>query len=302
MGNALARRWPTLTAMVEESLSSPRNGSCMSFLPDEEGGTPDCWAGPALDVRVRAYAQALVDRTEPGDRVLLVSSAGPEEVSALLACFYAGRVAVPLPPPEAGRAHRALSRIQSVVADARPALVVLGPSAEAHRDLFGPLPALTAADLQGPLARPLTPRPDDLAILQYTSGSTSAPKGVMLGHRQLLANLEMMALRFGLGPTTPIVSWLPLFHDMGADRTSAARALCAGALRLLESAGLPAVAALLAAGPLHPWRRLLGQPQLRLRALLSATPPRRSTWDRSLRLALRGEWRRGGLGEHPAPL
>lgn len=201
--------------MVEESLSAPRIGFCMSFLPDEEGGAPDCWEGPALEARVRAYAQALVARTAPGDRVLLVSSAGPEEVSALLACFYTGRVAVPLPPPETGRAHRALSRIHSVIADATPALVVLGPSAEPHRALFGALPALTAADLEGPLERPLATRPDDLAILQYTSGSTSAPKGVMLGHRQLLANLEMMALRFGLGSTTPIVSWLPLFHDMG---------------------------------------------------------------------------------------
>lgn len=178
-----------------------------------------------LDRRARSIGASLRQRLSPAERVLVVHPPGLEFVAALLGCFYSGAVAVPVHPPRAGRTGRAQARLQSVAADARPA-VVLGSSSVKHawRDAGGlrvPWITTDALDDDGiddALAeewQPLAIGPESTALLQYTSGSTGRPRGVMLSHANLLANAGALQACFALGPESRGVSWLPPYHDMG---------------------------------------------------------------------------------------
>lgn len=185
--------------------------------------TPDRTAYVFLDERgeesaVLTYAE-LHDRAlgvaaalpcGPGERALLAFPQCPEFAIAFLGCLYAGVVAVPVNPPRRNRVQEATA---AVVADADAGVVLC---LSAHRDaLGGALPAL-AVDTLGPGSGAPVPRePGDLAFLQYTSGSTSAPKGVMVSHGNLAANEEMIAAAFGHDEGSTVVGWVPFFHDQG---------------------------------------------------------------------------------------
>jgi amino acid adenylation domain-containing protein len=173
----------------------------------------------ALDRRARAVAAALAQHGGAGERVLLLFPPGLDFVAAFCGCLYAGAVAVPAYPP---RSERLLPRLRAVAGDAAPRLA-LAPAAGAGRlrlaaaslpDLAGvewlSLDAGRAEDWRQPEADPET-----LAFLQYTSGSTADPKGVMVTHGNLLANSRAIALSVGLGERDVLLSWLPLYHDMG---------------------------------------------------------------------------------------
>lgn len=179
-----------------------------------------------LDLRARAAAQRLRGWCAPGARALLLFDSNVEFVVAFLACLYAKVVAVPAYPP---RANHHLTRLRGLVEDSAASLVLLAPSVESQ---WGDraaqlLPQLSDARWQvladdpgerDALAAAWT-RPDlgadDLAFLQYTSGSTGAPKGVMVTHGSLVHNAHMAAVAFGHDETSTFVGWLPLFHDMG---------------------------------------------------------------------------------------
>ncbi|MEM8964752.1 MAG: fatty acyl-AMP ligase, partial [Acidobacteriota bacterium] len=158
--------------------------------------------------------------TSKGDRVLLLYAPGLDFVVGFLACLYAGVIAVTAYPP-ASRRH--LPRLRSLAADAEPSVALstadLLPKLRAAR-----LPELesvtwlagdTVDDDEAAAWRPHTPSPDDLAFLQYTSGSTAAPKGVMVSHGNLMHNEEVIRRGFGTQSDDIIVGWLPLYHDMG---------------------------------------------------------------------------------------
>ncbi|TDD05141.1 AMP-binding protein [Nonomuraea diastatica] len=146
----------------------------------------------------------------PGTRALLCFPSGAEFVTAFLACLYAGIVAVPVAPPAT---REQVVRLGTVVADADTAVVITDASTEPFLDvprITVPLPAADGRALW-------TPRlaVEDLAFLQYTSGSTNTPKGVMVTHGALTANLRMITSGLGFGGRTVEISWLPVFHDMG---------------------------------------------------------------------------------------
>ncbi|MEV6674983.1 fatty acyl-AMP ligase [Streptomyces sp. NPDC051162] len=184
--------------------------------PDAPGNTLAVTRA-ALDTRARALAAGLRSRARPGDRVLLLHPHGPEYVAAFLACLYAGVVAVPANPPDtpAGAA-----RVAAILRDARPALFATDTAHLAdHRSAPGlrDLPGL-ATDTVDDSAATTPDRPaaaGDIAFLQYTSGSTGDPRGVVVTHAGLLANMAAMADRFRLTPDDRLVSWLPPYHDMG---------------------------------------------------------------------------------------
>ncbi|MEM8934445.1 MAG: fatty acyl-AMP ligase, partial [Acidobacteriota bacterium] len=176
-----------------------------------------------LDAWARSLAVRLVEHGRTGDRVLLLFPPGLAYIASFLGCLYAGRVAVPAYPT---RSRRTLPRLRSILDDAEPAVVMAPPS------LFPVMHRLFAEHDGWQRARPLPVddgpvtdgaerwRPDGidadtLAFLQYTSGSTSEPKGVMLAHRHLMANEAMIQRAFGTDSSSVIVSWLPLYHDMG---------------------------------------------------------------------------------------
>ncbi|HEV7905584.1 MAG TPA: AMP-binding protein, partial [Pyrinomonadaceae bacterium] len=175
-----------------------------------------------LDRQARAIAASLQQFVSSGDRVLLLYPAGLEFIAAFYGCLYAGAVAVPAYPP---RRNRSLLRLQSIVADAQ-ATVALTTAATLAKvvPLFSVNPYLPplrwlateeiAADAGGDWQEPAIAA-DSLAFLQYTSGSTGLPKGVMLTHENLLTNAALVYQAVGHTPEDSYVSWLPTFHDMG---------------------------------------------------------------------------------------
>ncbi|HET7461936.1 MAG TPA: amino acid adenylation domain-containing protein [Longimicrobium sp.] len=177
------------------------------------------WAG--LDAEARRIAAGLLAAGARGERVLLLYPQGLPFVAAFYGCLYAGAVAVPATPP---RNERSVPRIQAILDDARPRVVL---ATEAVRDAVRPWFQARGADDVRWLA---TDAPDDspagewthpgctggsLAFLQYTSGSTALPKGVMVSHANLLHNTALLAQAWDQDAGSVIVSWLPLFHDMG---------------------------------------------------------------------------------------
>lgn len=174
-----------------------------------------------LDRRARSIAVYLQSFCAPGERLLLVYPPGLEYVVAFLGCLYAGMVAVPAYPP---RPNRSLSRLQSIFTDAGAAAALttrgIFPSLERRwvdspelvtlkwivTDLLDDAAeAWKAPDIGG----------ETLAFLQYTSGSTATPKGVRVTHGNLLHNSKGIYHSFGLSSDCEVVSWLPMYHDMG---------------------------------------------------------------------------------------
>ncbi|HTT80310.1 MAG TPA: fatty acyl-AMP ligase [Stellaceae bacterium] len=189
----------------------------------------------ALAERAAGLAAEIAGRAAPGERALLVCPNGIDFLVGLFGCVLAGVIAAPLMPP---RRHAARDAGDAIVADCAPRLA-LAPAALMAGDLVNRF----AADLEwlavdGAPARPLDGSPPragsgrDIALLQYTSGSTSAPKGVMVSHADLIANLAMIAQAFGNTSASTCVSWLPLYHDMGLI-LSALQSLYVGALGVL---------------------------------------------------------------------
>ena len=181
-----------------------------------------------LRVRARRLAVALSEMAPAGARVLLCYPSSLEFVVAFLGCLEAGLIPVPL---SAGAGAGEYARLRAVAEDCAPVLLLSTPDTAARladglRDLADAFPfrsedALVGApDRQAEAGGALpvvlhAAAPDDLAFLQYTSGSTGDPKGVQITHRNLLTNLCQIAAAVGTPEGVPIVSWLPQFHDMG---------------------------------------------------------------------------------------
>ncbi|GAA1982547.1 fatty acyl-AMP ligase [Amycolatopsis minnesotensis] len=172
-----------------------------------------------LDERVTTVASVLYGMSSPGDRAAILMAQGIEYVVAFLACLRAGLVAVPLFEPTMA------ARLGSVLADARPSLVLTtrdrfrAVRTFLDRDGRGPRQVIAVDGLAGAPVRhgvPVLPGRDDPAYLQYTSGSTQSPSGVVLTHGNVMASAAQAARAYGAEPDRAMaVSWLPLFHDMG---------------------------------------------------------------------------------------
>jgi amino acid adenylation domain-containing protein len=192
-----------------------------SFLADGETQEANITYGE-LDHQARTIAEALQSMQQAGERVLLLYPPGLEYIAAFFGCLYAGAVAVPSYPP---RMNRSVERLRAIIADAG-ARVALTTGQILTR--VEPLAALDprlkslhwmATEKIAPERANLWRSPDingdTLAFLQYTSGSTASPKGVMVTHSNLLYNERMIEEAFQQTDQSVIVSWLPLYHDMG---------------------------------------------------------------------------------------
>lgn len=175
----------------------------------------------ALARRLASVSGAEEKEGEPA-RLLLACPPGLDFVIAFFACLYAGKVAVPVPPP--GR-HRQLARWQQLLNDAAPAAVLTSRRLQSEvaarlAEVGGRQPVLCvdeasdAAEVETPPAG-ARPAGSALALLQYTSGSTSAPRGVRITHENLMHNLGLIAEAFGHDAASRGVIWLPPYHDMG---------------------------------------------------------------------------------------
>ncbi|SDY74818.1 non-ribosomal peptide synthetase [Nitrosomonas halophila] len=179
-----------------------------------------------LDLHVRSVAAVLQKRYTKGERVLLLMENDEHYAIGFLACLYAGMIAVPVFPPELIR-ERHLARLLAIAADAKARSILTTSEV---------LPLLDGvANTQLAKAEILTvdsilqstfqvneyswqeriPEGDEIAFLQYTSGSTSTPKGVMVSHHNLIINARAFEEGMSIGEDDIFVSWLPLYHDMG---------------------------------------------------------------------------------------
>jgi acyl-CoA synthetase (AMP-forming)/AMP-acid ligase II len=176
-----------------------------------------------LGERARAIGAVLQSKAAPGSRALLLYQPGFEYIAAFFGCVFGNVIAVPAYPPEPGRLDRTLPRLRAIIADAQ-ASVVLTSSAilelvepiVAHAPELAALTWIATDPLMDSSAwrDPALAR-SDLAFLQYTSGSTGSPKGVMVSHENLLDNSEVLRRAHDYHEGTRMVSWLPPYHDMG---------------------------------------------------------------------------------------
>ncbi|HET7505761.1 MAG TPA: fatty acyl-AMP ligase [Kofleriaceae bacterium] len=197
----------------------------LAFTYLKDGEEPDgAWTYRELDRRARQVAAALQNIGTEGDRAILVYPPGLSFVAAFFGCLYAKRIAVPLSPPNPSRVLRELPRFRAILGSAAPAAILTSASLLAVTDsLRAAEPAITripflTTDLlpdDEPGWRDPGVGPETLAFLQYTSGSTALPKGVMVSHGNLLHNIAALAAIWGSREDRPMVSWLPVFHDMG---------------------------------------------------------------------------------------
>ncbi|HEV7672588.1 MAG TPA: SDR family NAD(P)-dependent oxidoreductase [Thermoanaerobaculia bacterium] len=211
--------WTTLVEILRFRAATQANRAAYRFL-SFSGGADDVLTYADLDRRARAIAAELQRRCRPGDRALLLYSPCIEFTAAYFGCLYAGVVAIPAYPP---RATQRLGRLRAIVDDAQ-AVVALSTSDIAaslvertDRDEDNLLLPVIATDLCIDPEGWREPEIDGrtLTFLQYTSGSTGNPKGVMVSHENLLVNLELIDRGWRHGEDSVMMTWLPTFHDMG---------------------------------------------------------------------------------------
>ncbi len=216
---------PTLVDALQRRVEKDGGYCAYKYLSDD--GSVAALTIGQLDQRARAIGAWLQDRCSFGDRVLLVYPPGLEFVTAFFGCLYAGVLPVPATYP---KPRRPMPRLLAIGIDCGAELALttsqaletlqLPTSAAAGQQIGWSATDTVPDDLAGQWRRPnLTA--EDLAFLQYTSGSTSDPKGVMVTHGNLVHNLAVIHRAFDLdrihadGVEPVSVWWLPAYHDMG---------------------------------------------------------------------------------------
>jgi len=177
-----------------------------------------------LDQRASTIAAWLQQQGAAGEPVLLLYPPGLDFIAALFGCFYAGAIAVPAYPPQLNR-HSA--RLATIIANAQAGIFLTDTATLPHLERWADqIPMLKTMNrlntdsslpaLAGAWSEPKI-TPDSLAFLQYTSGSTALPKGVMVTHRNIMSNLNLVIQTSGFEPENHRegVSWLPPYHDLG---------------------------------------------------------------------------------------
>ncbi len=212
----------TLVEILRLRAKRQRGRACYHFL-DAGGFAVSRLTYGELDHCSRARAQRLRQLARPGDRALLLFRPGPAFLEAFLGCLYSGVIAVPAAPPHPLRVDCNLLRLQGLVRDAQITLVLSsGEIARQKSHLETHIPELKkcrwlSPDQPGDAIgwKDDLPEPDQPAFLQYTSGSTGSPRGVMVSHSNLMHNLADIRHHHQNDESSVSLSWLPAFHDMG---------------------------------------------------------------------------------------
>lgn len=223
-GNIRIPEGQTLVDHVEKHTRNDANTLAYRYIDysRERDGEVHELTWQQFGVRLRAVAARLQQVTKRGDRVAILAPQGLDYVVSFFAAIYAGAISVPLfDPDEPGHTDR----LHAVLGDCEPsAILTASSSAAGVRQFFRSLPAaqrprIIAVDAIPDSVGESWVRPDimidDIAYLQYTSGSTRVPAGVEITHRAVATNLLQMVDALNLDWNSRGVTWLPLFHDMG---------------------------------------------------------------------------------------
>ena len=218
----------TIADRLEHQAHTLSDRRAFSFVQDGGGAETRTWAELAAGARAVAAVLADLPRTREQPRALLLLPDNATFLDALFGCFYAGVCAVPAHIPIPSRLEQTLPRLVAIVADARPDVVLTTRQILPARELvpaLAEIPCIAVDDLALPDALPdalpyapaleSTVSLEDLAILQYSSGSSGTPRGVMVSHANLMANEAMIEDAFGHTSSTVALGWLPFQHDMG---------------------------------------------------------------------------------------
>ena len=220
-GKENSNRSLTLVQILQQRASLQPDKEVYKFLVDGEDKT-ESLTYQQLEQKAKAIATYIQSLCTPGDRVLLLYPPGLGFIEAFMGCLYAGAIAVPAYPP---RPNRSIERVQSIINSAQPTLALttdsiisnlqkkaeVAPELKTLRWLASDRIDLGVAEKYQDFAV----SSQDLAFLQYTSGSTAEPKGVKIAHHNLLHNLEAIHNCFGHSTNSRGVIWLPPYHDMG---------------------------------------------------------------------------------------
>ena len=194
------------------------------FLEDGDREGPRLTFGE-FDAAAQRIAAGLLQHASPGDRALLVYESGLDFLTAFFGCLYAGIIAVPAPAPEANRRQQGLPRLEAIVQDCDPRLLLCNPHTRGLLDGLSLEPSplrrvawldtVALAGAPNPNPAPNGSAPDAVAFLQYTSGSTATPRGVMVSQANLVGHLRMIQEACSYDAESVSVTWMPHFHDYG---------------------------------------------------------------------------------------
>ncbi|MEM6404525.1 MAG: AMP-binding protein, partial [Cyanobacteria bacterium P01_D01_bin.116] len=210
---------PSLLEILSYRAQYQPNKQAYIFLQNGEADLTTSITYAELDKRARVIASYL--QSYRGERALLLYPSGLEFITTLFGCLYAGVVAVPVYPP---KRNQKLYRLLSIVNDAQAKVALTTTSIlsdiekrweeEAELSHLNWVATDTIeTNYQDFILKSVTP--ENLAFLQYTSGSTGMPKGVIISHGNLMHNEQMIQQAFGHTADTIVVGWLPFYHDMG---------------------------------------------------------------------------------------
>ena len=209
----------TLVSVLRERAALHPEAPACTYLGDT-GQVKGSLSYAELDAAARAIAARLQGLGAAGECAILLYPPGLEFLSAFFGCLYSGVIAVPLPVP---RVSASLRQFSGIVGDLDSRLVLttersLSRLQKLDTDLFAPLSCLATESTAPAMARAWREPeidPAGVAYLQYTSGSTSDRKGVIVSHANVIANLNGIAERFAHHADSVSVNWLPHFHDLG---------------------------------------------------------------------------------------
>jgi len=214
------RPFRTFVSVLRHRAENEPHRVAFEFITNSTRDESDIRTYAELDLSARGLAGKLQQLGLAGERALLVYAPGLDYISAFLGCLYAGVIAVPVYPP---RANQSLDRLVGIANDSQ-ALVALTTDRirrNGARVSAGRMSEVTwiCTDLPENSApgswQELQVDPQSVAFLQYTSGSTSSPKGVMISHANLIHNSSWIQRSFQTSSESRLVGWLPPYHDMG---------------------------------------------------------------------------------------
>lgn len=209
-------RHTNLLAALSHHAEIRGHATALVFLPNgEDEGARLTYA--ELRTRVGSLSDRLAEKTKSGERALLIYAPGLEFIVAFLACLRAGVIAVPSSPANRGSGA---DRLDGILTDCTPQVILTDDTnaGSLRKAQVTPELIVTGDDsADGGEKLATNPKPDrnSVAFLQYTSGSTGTPRGVVVTHENLVANLDLMQSAYGHEDDAVFVSWLPHFHDMG---------------------------------------------------------------------------------------